>query len=182
MRDEGGDQQIANKDMELPPARGGFRRQSGRFGGNVETELQAHAAGQHQAVEIVLVAERVGIDPDEPEQSSGNRPNQKAPDRPAGEIFRHARTFRRAPPRQSHGGPPKSPSVVLSPSSSLKLLSLPGSIDRTGFPCRALELVGCGYQAVEPTHRPAVILLGDARARLGGAGGGSRQEAFIVLL
>src|SRR5215831_15618127 len=116
MRDEGGDQQIADKNMDLPPARGGFRRQAGRFDGDVERELQAHAASQHPAVEIARVAERVAIDPDEPEQAAGNRRDQKALYCLAGEISRRARTAstdrdaRRAPPRRSQAPPQNHPS------------------------------------------------------------------------
>src|SRR5262245_40019801 len=132
MRDEGGDQQIAVKNMDLPPERGGSRRQAGHFDGDVESELQAHAAGQHPAVEIARIAEPVAVDPDEPEQTSADGRHQKAIDGLAGEIARPGPTAsadrgaRRAPPRRSHGCPPKSPiAVVLSPSSPFGVLSLP---------------------------------------------------------
>src|SRR5262249_42772206 len=58
----------------------------------------------------------------------------------------------------------------------------PGSIDRADFSRRALEFVRSRNQAVEPSHRAAVILLGDACEQLGDAIGGSRQEALIVQL
>src|SRR5262249_6950044 len=136
-------QQIADKNMDLPPARGGFRRQAGRFDGDVERELQAHAASQHPAVEIARVAERVAIDPDEPEQAAGNRREQKALDCLAGEISRRARTAstdrgaRRAPPNRSQDESPIA--VVLSPSSPFRLSSFqPAGINwprRLLLPC-----------------------------------------------
>src|SRR6185312_3859549 len=92
MRDEGGDQQIAEKNMRLSPARGGFRRQPSRFDGEVEKELQADAAGQHPAVEIARVAQPVAIDPDQPEEAEGDGREQKALDRLTVEISPQART------------------------------------------------------------------------------------------
>ena len=96
-----------------------FGDRRARFDGDVEIELQAHAAGQHPAIEIARVAERVAIDPDEPEQADGNGRDQKALDCLAVEISRRARTasadraVRRAPPRRFHGSPPKSPIAVV---------------------------------------------------------------------
>ena len=129
-----------------------------------KVELQAHAAGQHPAVEIARVAEPVAINPDEPEQAAGNRRDQKALDCLAGEISRRARTasadrgVRRAPPRRSHGGPPKSPiAVVLSPSSPFRLLSLRAGRDQLTAPASLavpLNLSGPGIRL----SSPAIVL------------------------
>src|SRR5689334_24100186 len=108
MREESGDQQIADVDMELAPACGGFRGQAGRLDGDVERELEGHAASQHPAVEIARVAKPVAIDPDEPEQTAGNRGDQKPGRCLAGEKSRRAPTepadrgVRYAPPRRTH--------------------------------------------------------------------------------
>src|SRR5690349_9029511 len=105
MGDEGCDQQIAQEDMELAPARGGSWRQARRFDGDVKSKLQAHAAGQQPAVEIARVAQPVVINPDEPEQAAGNQREQNTLDRSAGEIFCQTwtasadRGVRRAPRR-----------------------------------------------------------------------------------
>jgi hypothetical protein len=56
MRGKHGDQQVAEEDMELAPAHGDFRRQLRGFDGDVEIELQGHAACQHPAIEIARVA------------------------------------------------------------------------------------------------------------------------------
>src|SRR5689334_12566423 len=107
MRDEGGDQQIADIDMDLAPARDGFRRQAARLDGDVEAELQAHAAGQHPAVEIARIAQPVAIDPDEPEQTAGYRSDQKPGRCLAGEKSRRTptepaeRDVRYPPPRHT---------------------------------------------------------------------------------
>src|SRR5215510_3712202 len=92
MRDESGNQQIADKNMDLSPARRGFRRQAGRLDAEVEKELQAHSAGQQPAIEIARIAQPVAIDPDEPEQTAGNRDDPKALGCLASEIFRSAPT------------------------------------------------------------------------------------------
>src|SRR5262245_4071170 len=75
--------------------------------------------------------------------------------------------------------------AVLSPIRPLQgvvVARQPGSIDRAGLSRRALELGRRRDQAVEPTHRAAVILLGNARERLGDTVGGRRQETFVVQL
>ena len=59
------------------------------------------------------------------------------------------------------------------------LLAELGSIDRGGFSRRSLELIGSRNQAVEPGHRAAVILLGNAREKLGDAVGSSRQSCSL---
>src|SRR5262249_47258463 len=96
------------------------------------------------------------------------------------------RSVRRAPPRRSHAGPPKSPIVVvLSPSKPIHVVVVASrrrSIGRAGFYRRALELVRSGNQAVETSHCAAVILLGDAHEQIGDTIGGGGQEALIVQL
>jgi hypothetical protein len=72
VRDEGSNQQIAEKNMDLPPAQGRFRRQARCLDGDVETELEDYAAGQQPAVEKARVAKRIAIDPDEPEKAAGD--------------------------------------------------------------------------------------------------------------
>src|SRR6478736_2777997 len=158
MRDEGGDQQIAEKNMDLPPAHGGFRRQAGRFDGDVEKELKDHATGQHPAIEIARVAERVAIDPDEPEEADGTGRDQKALDCLRVEISHRARTasadraVRRAPPRQFHGSPPKSPiAVVLSPSSPFRFPAGWDQLAALAFLAVPLNLSGPGIRPSSPT-------------------------------
>src|SRR5690606_12984470 len=157
--------------MDLAPAHGGFRRQTGRLNGDVEIQLQAHAAGQHPTIEITWVAEPVAIDPNKPEEAAGKRRYQKALDCLAGESSRRAPTApgdrgaRRTPRRQSHGGPPKSSIAVGLSRSSLSgchLCHRSASVGRADSFRGSLELVWSGNEAVEPSHRAAVILRGDA--------------------
>src|SRR5262245_9926841 len=103
--------------MDLPPAQGGSRRQTGRLHGGVEKELQADARGQHPAVEIARVAESVAVDPDEGEQANGNGRDQNTLNCLAGRTASADRAVR-LPPNRSHGSPPiSSIAVVVSPSS-----------------------------------------------------------------
>ena len=108
MRYEGGDQKIANKNVDLAHRASGFQRQAGRFKGDVETQLQAHAAGKHPAVEIARVAQPVAIEPNNREQSAGHGRDQQTLSKVAIQKSRQARTAsadrtaRRAPPRRPH--------------------------------------------------------------------------------
>src|SRR5262245_7410448 len=115
MREKCCDQQIADKDMELPPAHGGSHRQAARLGGGMEKELQADARGQHPAVEIARVAQTVAVDPDEGEQANGNGRDQNALNCLAGRTASADRAVR-LPTNRSHGSPPISSIAAVSPS------------------------------------------------------------------
>src|SRR5262245_65504006 len=114
MREKCCDQQIADKDMDLPPAHGGSRRETGRLHGGVEKELQADARGQHPAVEIARVAESVAVDPDEGEQANGNGRDQNTLNCLAGRTASADRAVR-LPPNRSHGSSPISSIAPSSP-------------------------------------------------------------------
>jgi hypothetical protein len=86
MHDKSSDQQPANENVELAPARDGFWRQPVCLERDVKSELQAHAGGKHPTIEKARIAKRGAVDRYQPKKSEKENSDPQNPGYPADEM------------------------------------------------------------------------------------------------